>query len=315
MVRRSPCEYYIKYLLVHPDNYSPQQIKEIVISQGLDYIGDDYVGKLNAGLGPRPIPYYPVDIGHKRSQRFLVSAGVRSMFIQDADMKLAESYIHLPRAKEIIETTSLSDMSVAWISGILRRAGYQSNKRSLDLYRHYYWNLQLVDSTDVKVLLRIRGTISDSQDPAVQVATAALGKAMYSDPRYEAAHVSTPAIASMMSLMRYGIIPNNIELHKLANSARKTALLRSCAETGNFHPHAGKQSLEFAMVAKVMGEVLADVGDTAGDLSEGLASMKMLRDENPVRSIAELMPDDDNAFTEEVEAQAELIKEETHAGP
>jgi hypothetical protein len=41
VIRRSPCERYIKYLLVHPDGYSTEAVRDIVRGQGLDYLSDD----------------------------------------------------------------------------------------------------------------------------------------------------------------------------------------------------------------------------------------------------------------------------------
>ena len=110
--RRSPCEYYLKYLLAHPDNYGLDQTREIVKSQHLDYIGESYMKRLAASIGARPVPYYPADVGHRRSQRFLIRLGIRPLFIPDDDIRLTDAFLQQPPAKELIETCAISGILV-----------------------------------------------------------------------------------------------------------------------------------------------------------------------------------------------------------
>ena len=46
MIRHSPAELYVKYLVCHPDGYTTDAIRDIVRGQDLDYPSDDYVDRI-----------------------------------------------------------------------------------------------------------------------------------------------------------------------------------------------------------------------------------------------------------------------------
>jgi len=309
--RRSPCEYYLKYLLVHPDNYSLEQVREIVKSQQLDFIGEPYAKKLLAAIGARPIPYYPSDVGHRRSQRFLIRLGIRSMFVPDSDVKLSDNFLSQPQAKELIETCTISGMSSDWIAGLLRRDGFQSTSRAVDMYCHFYWNMKLLDSSELKTVLFTRSVDGDaSKDNDVRALSAMAVKSSYSDPRCIAADTNVPIVNTMMTLIRKGLMPSNMEIRRLANATRTAAIAQTLGQT-NVGGKGAERARDFATVANLMHQIVSDVGDVEEEMREDLASIKLDTDASEVPHIKQLS---DGNHTVSVEPLGETDVERETSG-
>ena len=75
MIRRSPGEYYTKFLILQPARYTDAQIKELLLDDQLDYVSGSYMKKLRAQCRP-PEPFFPYDKNHRRSRNFLIGEGI-----------------------------------------------------------------------------------------------------------------------------------------------------------------------------------------------------------------------------------------------
>src|SRR3972149_1720488 len=108
MIRRSPGEFYLKYLVIHPDGYSNDYImKNLGLKLGLDCLGEWYLNQLRASCIP-PTPFYPFDQLHFNSQKFLRREQIHRVFQPDDSMVQASALLDRARLRELVEVMVLS---------------------------------------------------------------------------------------------------------------------------------------------------------------------------------------------------------------
>jgi hypothetical protein len=284
-IRRSPAEYYLKYLVVHPDDYANEQIRNLLQMQQLDFIGMPYLDRLRMSLAT-PAPFYPEDRNHKRSQTFLFKERIWGLFHPDEDVLGAQAVLDKPRVKETLEALLVSLATPEYTAAVLRsRAGIDMTSRSVQLYKHFFFNTDLVDSIELQALLETRVGITDLSDPDVNRQQTALLAASARDPRRLAARVSVSPLAGLMNSMRMGYLPTNLNISKLAAATRAAALVQThhAAMTGS-----SERTRDFALATKMMSEILENVGDASQDLQGDLAQMLLATEHTEVPHIDDL---------------------------
>ena len=302
MIQRSPCEYYLKYLIVHPDNLSNDQIREIVVGQQLDFIGMPYLSRLRAAC-VAPVPFYPYDTSHKRTQRFLIKEGIRGMFLPDEHMRQANKFLDMPRAKETIESSLVTGSAPVWVAALLRRAGIPASSQSIERYQHFFFNASLVDSMELRALLCMRTMMDSSSDPDEKKQSAAMAKVEYSDPRRIAANISVAPIAGIINQVRLGLMPKNVELAKLVAATRALAVGRAMDQL----VRGGKADAvrDLTTAANTMNELLAALGSPEEELQESLYALSLETDDRDIPHINQLS---DGQHT--VDLQPEALKQD-----
>lgn len=300
MIRRSPCELYLKYLLVHPDRYNNDQVRKICRLQQLDVVGEDYLDRLRTKL-VKPIPFYPLDEYHERSRRFLLKHRILRLFYPDESMKLATELLEQARAKELIESFILSKAEPLWIASALGKQGYDATPSSIEYYKRFYFNIDLVDRTEALALLRLR-VVGEPGDPEQSGEFSAMYKSMGGDPRIAAAEAPIPAMAMLMNTLRMGFMPNNADLSKMAAVGRAGAVLQgtNAVMRGGYKDH--ERARDFALTAKAFHELIESVGSPEEDLQQQLTSLMLQTDTKPPPSIHELT---DGHHTTELQPIAE----------
>jgi len=143
---RSPAEYYLKYLVAHPDKLTDADIEDRCLDEGLDFIGKDYIKRLRKKCKP-PEPFYPDNGAHVPSITFLSEQRLWDLFQRSVPMKMALEVLEKPRAKEFVETMILTGVPPSAICAyVSHRCGTYCTPEGLALYRHYFWNIDLLDS-------------------------------------------------------------------------------------------------------------------------------------------------------------------------
>lgn len=286
MIRRSPCEYYIKYLLVHPDGYGDAEIDDLLRTQQLDNIGAEYTERLRNSCSP-PVPFYPHDELHFSSQRFLIREGIRGLYITDDHVECAMNLLQTPRAKEFIETSLICRSPAVWISAVLtRKMGVPSTSAAIEIYKHFFFNVDLVDSHELKTIIRQRVELIEAYDPHQQTLRTIAWKTGYTDPRRLSAEVSITPLAGMMNEVRLGLMPTNVELSKVASAARLVATM-GCLE-GLMRGERPDRCRDLAQTAKLMHEILETVGDPESELQASLQSLALQTEAEPIPQIHQL---------------------------
>jgi len=272
MIRRTPCEFYIKYLLVHPDGYTEEDIKHTVREHQLDWPGGNYLARLRRRVNP-PDPFHPYDDRHRASYRFLTEHKLHTMFHQDKTTLAAIKMLNKPRAKEAVEAMFLVQDSPRLICARLKQMGYPTTPEILQRYSHFFFNLELVDSTEMRALLRMRiENMIDDGDSTINIKQRdAMKQANYLDPRHAAVHSPILPLAGMMNQMRYGYMPSNVDTARIAKSAQVSSLIRAQQVMSVPGPQSPAQALNFALVAKNMGEVMEQIGSPDDELNRDLA--------------------------------------------
>jgi hypothetical protein len=246
-----------------------------------------YLARLRSRLAT-PVPFYPADQLHRPSQRFLLREGIRLFFHPDRSMTRAFELLDDPRAKEMVETGVMSGHTPVWVAALLRRRGIGATAEAVERYVAHFFDLKLVDSSELKVLFDLRMVGEPTSDPHEQTALAAelSGKHMYSHLARVTAHQAATPVACIMHEMRMGIMPSALELGKIAAAARTAAA--SCVLDSLLRGDLPERARDYALTAKVMSEIVDSVGDPEVELNEGLRSILLDTDAYEVPLLSQL---------------------------
>lgn len=287
MVRRSPCERYLKYLLTHPDGHSNDDIRTIIRIQQLDYIGDYYLDQLRGSCVP-PVPFRPENQSHRPSTRFLTAERLTTIYRQDDTMRNAIKLLGNPKAKETIETLMISRAGESWISAVLEKQGHGATVEAVERYKIYYFDLDLVDTTELKILFEMRvHEPSPTDDPDMQWANNLRVNQGKSDPRRLSAQLASPALAGIMHTIRLGYMPASVELGKVAGA---TATIAAHQTLESLMRNSPERARDFSIVAKNMMDILEQTGTVDDSLQEELQSLALETESAEVPHIKELGP-------------------------
>ncbi len=293
MIRRSPCELYIKSLLVHPDNYSLEALRAIVVGQDLDYPSDDYVESLRDQMR-KPRPFYPENKLHLSSVRFLRKERIIGFYHPDKISKKAHALLQDAHSKELIETMSLVGDSPEFIAHRVRLLGSPCDPTVLQQYYGFYWNLRLVDSTEINALLRMRpmrvldadDAVGPTRDQVLQ--SDAIRRAAYQDPRRMAAQRPHSPMASLMNQLRMGLMPSQVELARLLSATRLGAIARADEAIHNGSRQDAAAARDYVFTAKLITEMIADIGSPDMELQRDLQQLMLETESERLPNMAQL---------------------------
>ena len=290
MIRRSPAEYYIRYLLVHPDKYGDDDISRILREHQLDNPACGYFDRLRAQLCP-PVPFHPMDRRHLPSYRFLVSEKLHKMFFPDKHTVAALRILKEPRAKEMVESMGIVQEPVALTAVRLSRLGRgQYDRADVLRYQHFFWNVQLVDNMELRALLtkRIEDIQLAGESKENLIAYQAMKKAQYNDPRHSAASSVSDVAAAMRLTMRYGYMPGRADVGRIA-ALGVMAATAAAAEAGIAKgPKSAQEMRDYAIAGRELQTLVGMLGSPDEGVLKDLQQLAMAYDKDKVPSIKEL---------------------------
>jgi hypothetical protein len=282
---RSPAEFYIKYLILHPDKYLTRDIKERLLDEGLDFISEAYIDRLRSKLKP-PTPFYPNDRDHAPSFHFLINERINGLFHRELAVRTALEILSLPRAKEFVEAMVLVQVPLPAISAYLtRHLGVFCTTEALELYRHYFWNVNLLDSSQMRVLIQLRIDTLADHVPELQGKQAVLKAAYYKDARKIGADLPHSPMAATLAQMRLGIRPGRQELALRMLEARDMAALRATEAVHQDGPGDSQKFLNYANGSRLFEEMLQMVVKPEDQMQEQLRAIALRMDTREVPSI------------------------------
>lgn len=285
MIRASPCDYYLRYLVTHPDRYDDFQIRNLVKLQKLDFLGIEHLGRLRAECTP-PTPFYPEDKCHHLSQRFLTKERIFHLYHPDEDGVMAIRLLDNPRGKELTEQMLVTGAEPLWICAMLKRVQFQATPRAIELYQHYYFNTTLVDATELRAIMMMRAHVEvNQQDTDARNYSLAYATASKADIASLTATSQLSPFSRVLSMMKLGIMPTSVQLTKIATVARMAAIVRAAEASILGHPEKAR---DFSLAGKILTELMESVGDVSGDLQRGLQSMLLDTDSSEVPSMDDL---------------------------
>ncbi len=260
MIQRSPAERYFKYLIAHPSCYDNRYIEGVAKTLSLDYLGESYLQAVRGRIRP-PVPFLPEDRQHRASQRFLTKELLDKAFNPDADMTLALKILQTPRLRELVETMVISGAPDAAITMALKaRYHKRYTESSVRYFKHYFWDISHLDTTQVRTLLELRfnGALRNATGPeAAQYAVA--NKLRHTDPRVVASRMPVSPLTALLAQMQLGILPKDVDLAKVVETTRMAATLRTMEATLQGGPAGVQMAQGFAIVADVMTRLMDSV--------------------------------------------------------
>jgi len=289
MVRRSPAEYYLRYLLVHPDDYPDDQIREMCLQLGLPFLGMPYLQRLRDSM-VRPLPFRPQDLAHAASYRFLLRERLFWLFHPDDAMRAANQMLQLPRLKEAIETLLITRAPYNYIAMVLAsRERRQCAPLAVQRFAEHYFNVDLVDTTELRALIEVRSSYgAASTDPDETALAGAFATEHRKDPRRTVARMPSPTLGTMLTSLRLGYMPANVQLANMVGATRLSAV---AASLNAVMSGAAAEARDLALVAKAMHEIMVDVGSSVDEMHEDLARLMLRTETSEVPTLASL-PDE-----------------------
>ena len=286
MIRRSPAELYIKYLCVHPKKYTNEQIEEILQFAQLDFIGNWYVNRIREKLKP-PAPFFPFDRSHTASQRWLYASGLSWVFHPDKSGVRAFDILESPRVKEYVEASIASSApSIAISHAVTQYLRFKCDSSTIDRYRYFFWNVDLVDATELRALLKFRvDRIESHKDPEIRAQYESLKQAYYKDARKTAAELPFSPVGALLTQMRMGILPSEIDIKNLRQKAENLSLSRSFESMFINGPGDSKRSLDYATVFEKVVTIGKEMADPQEQMRDQIASITMRTDDAPLPNI------------------------------
>lgn len=289
MIRRTPCEYFLKYLIIHPDGLSDGKIQERLQELGLDNLGDYYITKQREKLRP-PSPFYPFDQYHNRSQRFLIKEGVQALFLHDSDALTALKILEFPRHKEFVEAMIMAYAPFEAIADSLtRHKKFRCKAKAIELFKHYFWNIDLLDSVQMRALIDIRATsAAHHADERVKGQAEPLRKAHYNDPRRVISQLPYAPMSAVMAQMKMGLMPARVNLTKVVEKTREAAAMAAYEALSSGGIRDSQRARDFAEVVRAMTEVLDTIVRPEENLREDLAQIALRTEDSTVPYIHQL---------------------------
>lgn len=289
MIRRSPAEAYIKYLVLHPKKHTNQDIKDICAFAQLDVLGDWYINRLRAQLDP-PAPFHPFDRNHKASRNYILATGLGELFTPDDAGRKAFKILELPRVKEFIEAMIISNapsVAIAYSCGTQFR--FPCAPLVIDRYRAFFWNVDLIDSTELRALLAFRFSLTeDNQDKDIKKQHEFLKRAYWSDARKTAADLPFSPLSALIAQMRMGVMPSDMDLSKVLEMAQRTAALRTVEAVILNGKGDAMKALDFASVIEKTTNVLKEVVKPDEDVRKELSQIALRTSETETPTVHQL---------------------------
>lgn len=298
MIRHSPAEVFIKYLVVHPDRYSNDAVVELLRLKQLDFLGPAYIERVRRGLQP-PFPFRPQDRVHRPSMRFITKHQLFYAFHPDKPMERALHMLDDPRAKEVMETMLITEDPPGLIAHRMNSLGMVCDTRAVERYRFFFFNTNLVDSTELRALVYLRSHfVPENSDEYEDQMRSAMKKVAYRDPRRIVADHPMKNIASLLNQMRMGFLPTQFDFTRLLQAAKHMAIMQAASAVGVAGRGDAAASRDYSLTAKIMQEMLQEVGSADSDLQRELQMFALKTEQENLPYVGELT---DGSYTVEVQ--------------
>lgn len=241
-LQRSPCEMYIKFLILRPEGLDDRSIISLLDEEGLDPIGSYYLRALREDLSV-PDPFYPEDHRHTESRKFLRKEQVYSMFFQDEDMRFALKALRSPRAKDFIENALICRSKRAVIARhVAKKWVPYFTPAAVKKYAHYFWNIDNVTRAQLDAIVQLRDvacmrgvTEGNPEYSERKLQAEALRRASYRDPKR--ALLATPLDGVQRQIAKLGLgVPLSAQDDDFLLSQLKSVLILRSLEAAHTNP-------------------------------------------------------------------------------
>jgi hypothetical protein len=204
-------------------------------------------------------------------------------------MRTANEILRTPRLKEFVETLALTSTPMPVIARQLTtKRNFPCRTDALVKYCHYFWNLELVDSTEARVLLAMRYVVDPSGGYRAEAMEREMKYLSMEDPRRVAATLPGSPVSALIAQLRMGIMPSKAELGELLGQAQTAAAVRVVESLLRGGRGDSTRALEYMTVAKMSIEMLENVVKPDDKLLDELSVIALRTDTDQVTSISAL---------------------------
>jgi len=316
MIRRSPAEYYLKYLVSHPDGHGDEDIRTICEEKGIDVIGNRYLTRVRRQT-IAPLPFRPMDNMHLPSQRFLTKHRLRSLYFPDEAHSVAMCILEKPRLKEYTEAMLLTGAPPASIClGLKRAHSVDVTEDGLRRFRHYFWNIDLLDFTEMRALMFMRGMAPSKEDATSEEKQNAwaYGQAFRKDPRKLAADLPYSPMSAVLAQVRMGMSPVGVQFSDILEKTRDVAAIKcfqSVMEDGRWE---SEKAQNYMNIARGATELLERQAAPEELLLEKFNALQMATDDRPLPNIKQLSEGRHTTDMQATALRAELLEVKNDGG-
>lgn len=305
MIRHSPAEAWLKYVIVHPRGFSNDDIRDMAMFAELDWIANWYLDKLRDEMSVgMPLPFLPTDKKHRASQRYIYERGLHYFFYPDGPTNTAFRVLELPKIKEFIESSLINNAPFIAIADYLTKSrNFPCTPADIQRYQYMFWNLDLLGSSEFKHLMAFRHhNLANHPNQEIAAQAATYKRAMEQDPRVVASELPFSPISAMLSQMRMGLTVSHENYPKLLMAAQVilTARVVECSLRDNKIDYL--KSRAYVAGLRDLNEVLATVARPEEELRNQLASIAMKTDHLVVPTLKQL---GENSSNLDVEAKSD----------
>jgi hypothetical protein len=146
-MRPHPAEYWIKFYISRR-SHSASGISDLLLLHNLGGITADEITEIEQEMD-FPDPFLPKNKNHVPSKSFLKSEGIYEAWNRNVHMKQAMEILSNNPVRHLVETYLLSPMKAYQaINTIKARTDFPISLKAYELYRHYFWNTDLLSGTD-----------------------------------------------------------------------------------------------------------------------------------------------------------------------
>lgn len=306
MIRRSPCEYYLKYLVSHPANHSDDFIRDRLFSLGLDDLGTAYLDRVKSQT-VRPIPFKPLDREHFSSQHFLNQQRIHSMYFPDDATKCALRIVGTPKLKEFVEALSLTGSPAGIIAqgaAFAVTSAPAITEDGVARFYHYFWNTDLLDFTEMRAIISKRGSASADAD---------YKKAFYKDSRKIACELPFSPLSAALAQIRMGITPRGVNFAELMERVSLVAGIKAYQAVLDDSIRSAENAKNYVTTAQVAIELMERSQKPEAKLVERFNSLGINNDHRPIPTIAQLSGGAHTADLQPIEEKAKLVEVDDEA--
>jgi hypothetical protein len=289
MIRRSPSEVYIRYLLVHPNRYTNEQVKETLMFAKLDYLGSWYLDRLRASMQV-PVPFHPWDVRHRESQRFLLGNGLHDLFFPDGAVRDAFKLLRVPRCKQWVEAMIGANVPFWEISSqLLRAMGYSCSEETIKRYSDIFYNPNLLDVDEMRALVELRAELlAGHPDPEIRAQAKAVKKASYKSPMRTVANMPISSLTTFSAMISMGLMPNKLDVPKVLSIALRGAAVRATEAAYEREPGDAQRFSFWATGIHNLLEALKDNVNVEEQLREQLSNLQVKYDRLDMPTVQEI---------------------------
>ena len=289
-------------MLCHPSTKDHRQVLETCERHQLDPIGADYLRYLESQWSP-PLDFTPTDRRHWPSYSFIVEHGIHDLYFPTASVRTARRILQHAKVKEFVETmTMLAAPLHIMADELTLRKSFDCTEEDLRAYQRYYWDLSLVDSSELRAILQLRWTTThhqgtkrrDSEGNEQHTPSDAEGhvpvmsKVMYGDPRHLASILPSSPYSALVAQMRMGLLPAQLDTKKTLETAEKMIAIRLLEAASGTGQYDSTKVAEWTSSVKNLRETISAMSSPEEALRAQIQTFALKTSEDTVPLMSEV---------------------------